>query len=103
MWVREPCSVWLLGGQGGHKGMLWGKELGRTAGFQEVGFFSAVSRVTGPQGLLPWLQTNRSSLSYWKSLPGCGGHPRKEVRSRRGRIESGQWLLKNLAAGLISR
>lgn len=20
MWVREPCSVWLLGGQGGQKG-----------------------------------------------------------------------------------
>lgn len=55
MWVREPCSVWLLGGQGGHKGMLWGKELGRAAGFQEVGLFSAVSsdRATGTPALAP--------------------------------------------------
>lgn len=32
MWFREPCSVWLLGEQGGHKGMLWGKNLGEQLG-----------------------------------------------------------------------
>lgn len=76
MWVRESCSVWLLGRQGGHKGMLWGKNLGEQLGSKRWDSFLQ-SAVTGPQGLLPWLQTNRSSLSYWKSLPGCGGPSQK--------------------------